>query len=115
MTGISVCTNLVTSRSTIPASVGTRAVTISINIPEYERISFVYISSLLYPVTEIKYAVRILSHMDSTLVRRPIYINMDDDIKRVPLNLTNIGAFNIGIRGFVKIPDRLAKDASVSV
>jgi hypothetical protein len=86
-----------------------------INIPEYERITFVYISSSLHPVTEIKYAVRILSHMDNTLVRTPIYINMGDGINRVPLNLMNIGAFNIVIRGFVKIPDRLTKDASVSV
>ncbi len=87
----------------------------NINIPEYERLSFVYISSSLYPVTEIKYAMRILSQTDNTPLRRPIYISMDDGIKRVHLNLTNVGAFNIVIRGFVKIPDRLTTNASVSV
>ena len=87
----------------------------NINIPEYERLSFVYISSSLYPVTEIKYAMRILSQTDNTPLRRPIYISIDDGIKRFHLNLTNVGAFNIVIRGFVKIPDRLTTNASVSV
>ena len=87
----------------------------NINIPEYERISFLYIASSLHPVTEIKYAVRVLSQMDNTLVRRPIYINTGDGIKRVPLNLTNIGAFNVVIRGFVKFPYSLTKDVSASV
>jgi hypothetical protein len=56
-----------------------------------------------------------LSQMDNTLVQRPIYTNKDDGIKRVHLKLTDMGAFNIVIRGLVKIPDRLTKDALVSV
>ncbi len=87
----------------------------NINIPEYERISFLYTASSLHPVTETKYVVRILSRMDNTLVRRPIYIFAGGGIKRVPLNLTNIGAFNVIIRGFVKFPESLTKDVSVSI
>jgi hypothetical protein len=86
-----------------------------INVPEYERISFVYTSSSLDPVTEIKYGVRILSHVDNTPVQRPIYLNKNDGMKRVSLNLTGIRAFNIVIRGLVKIPDRITMDASISV
>lgn len=86
-----------------------------INIPDYDRISFLYISSSLYPGPEIKYAVRILSPMDNALVRRPVYINKGDGDKRVHLNVTSLDAFNIVIRGFVKFPDRLTKDASLSV
>jgi len=86
-----------------------------INIPGHDRVSFLYITSSLHPVTEIKYAVRILSPIDNTLVRRPIYINKGDGDKRVHLNVTSLDAFNIVIRGFVKFPDRLTKDASLSV
>ena len=86
-----------------------------INVPEYERISFVYTSSSLDPVTEIKYGLRILSHIDNTLVQRPIYLNKNDNIKQISMNLTDIKAFNIVIRGLVKIPDRITKDASISV
>ncbi len=86
-----------------------------INIPEYKRISFLYIASSLHPVTEIKYAVRILSHMDNTLVQRPIYLNKNVNIKQISMNLTNIGAFDIVIRGFVKFPESMTKDVSASV
>jgi len=87
----------------------------NINVPEYKRISFVYTSSSLDPVNEIKYGLRILSFIDNTLVQRPIYLNKNDNIKQISMNLTDIEAFNIVIRGLVKIPNRLTKDASISV
>lgn len=87
-----------------------------INIPEYERISFIFTSSSLEPVTQIKYGIRILSPNDDTLLQRPVYINKNDNVsKQVTLNLTSPRIFNIVIRGLVKIPNRFTNDNSVAV
>ena len=79
-----------------------------LNIPEYDRIQFLFAASSLEPITEIKYGVRILSPFDNaTLLRRPVYINKSDITKQVSLNLANpIKEFNIIIRGLVKVPNR---------
>ena len=84
-------------------------------MPEYERRSFLCVSSSLEPVVDIKYVVGVLSLFDKTLLQRQININKGDGIKKVTLNLTNASEFNVVIRGLVKMPNRFTKDASISV
>jgi hypothetical protein len=86
-----------------------------LNVPEFERITFSFVSSSLEPKVDIKYGVRILSLFDNTLLQRQIDINNGDGMKKVTLNLTNTSEFNVVIRGLVKMPNRFTKDASISV
>lgn len=83
-----------------------------LNIPEYERISFLYIASSLEPVSQIKYGIRILSPIDNTLLQRPIYITYQDKTpKQVPLKFNNAIEFNVVIRGLLQVP---IKDETVT-
>ena len=86
-----------------------------LNVPECERISFLFVSFSLEPVVDIKYGVRVLSPFDNTRLQRQIDINKGDGMKKVTLNLTNTSEFNVDIRGLVKMPNRFTKDASISV
>ena len=86
-----------------------------LNIPEYDRISFLFTASSLEPINEIKYGIRILSPFDNTtLLQRPIYINKNELTKQVSLNLANPSAgFNIVIRGLVKVPNRFIPEGDL--
>jgi len=86
-----------------------------LNVPEYERISFLFVLSSLEPIVDIKYGVRVLSLFDNTLLQRQIDINKGDGMKKITLNLTNTSEFNFVIRGLVKMPNRFTKGASISV
>jgi len=78
------------------------------NIPEYDRISFLFTASSLEPIVEMEYGIRILSPFDNTtLLQRPIYITKTEFTKQVSLNLANPSdEFNIVIHGLVKVPNR---------
>jgi hypothetical protein len=78
-----------------------------LNIQGYDRIAFMFIVSSLEPIAEIKYGVRIVSPVDNTtLLRRPIYINKPDLTDRVLLVVSSPSVeFNVVIRGMVKLPN----------
>lgn len=83
-----------------------------INIPEHDRISFLFTASSLEPVAEIKYAIRILSLFNNTLLQRPIYINKEGVLKQVPFRPMNTNEFNIVIRCLIKVPNRFTNGVS---
>jgi hypothetical protein len=87
----------------------------TLNIPEYDRISFLFVASSLEPVSEIKYGIRILSPSDDTLLQRTIYINQGEVEKKIELRLTKTSKFNVVIRGLVKFPNRFTNDKTISV
>ena len=85
-----------------------------LNIPEYERISFVFLSSSsLEPVTEIKYGIRIVSPLNNKPLQRTVYIKRGDASRRVSLNLTDASAFHIVVRCLLKVPDMPGYTAAV--
>jgi hypothetical protein len=86
-----------------------------INIPERERISFLFTVSSTDPITEIRYAVRIVSIHDNKLLQRPVYIHAVNISKKCSFNLTNAGEFGIVIRGMVKVPNRFTNETVWSV
>jgi hypothetical protein len=86
-----------------------------INIPERERISFLFTVSSTDPITEIKYGIRIVSTHDNRLLQRPVYIHATDIHKKGYFNLTNAGEFGIVIRGLVKVPNRYTNETVWSV
>jgi hypothetical protein len=87
----------------------------TLNIPEYNRISFLFVASSLEPVSEIKYGIRILSPLDDTLLQRTIYINQGEVEKKIELRLTKTSEFNVVIRGLVKFPNRFTNDKTITV
>ena len=56
-----------------------------INIPERERISFMFTVSSTDPIAEIKYGIRIVSIYDNMLLQRPVYIHATDIPKKALL------------------------------
>jgi len=86
-----------------------------INIPERERISFLFTVSSTDPITEIRYAVRIVSIHDNKLLQRPVYIHATDIRKKGSFNLTSVGEFGIVVRGLVRVPNRYTNETAWSV
>ena len=86
-----------------------------INIPERERITFLFTVSSTDPMPEIKYGIRIVSIHDNKLLQRPIYIHADDNPEKGSFNLTNAGEFGIVVRVLVKFPNRFTNETVWSV
>jgi hypothetical protein len=86
-----------------------------INIPERERISFLFTVSSTDPITEIKYGIRIVSIHDNKLLQRPVYIHATDIRKKGSFNLTSVGEFGIVVRGLVRVPNRYTNETVWSV
>jgi hypothetical protein len=88
----------------------------TVNIPEYERISFAFVASSLDLITQIKYGIRIVSPSDKRLLQRPIYITKGGlNPNRVDVTMTNTTIFDIVIRGLLRLPSRFTKDQVVSI
>ena len=56
-----------------------------VNIPERERISFLFTVSSTDPISEINYGIRIVSIDDNKLLQRPLYIHATDIHKKALL------------------------------
>ena len=87
----------------------------TLNIPGYDRISFMYTTSSSDPVTEIKYGIRIVSMYDYKLLQKPIYILANDGPKMVFINVSDTLEFGVVIRGMIRVPNRFVDDSSVKV
>ena len=87
----------------------------TLNIPGFDRMSFMYTASSADPVTDIKYGIRIVSMNGKRLLQRPIYIRANDVQRTVSFNITSTREFGIVIRGMVKVPTRFINDPSLNV
>jgi hypothetical protein len=86
-----------------------------INIPERERISFLFTVSSTDPIAEIKYGIRIVSIHDNKLLQRPVYIHATSIPRKGSFNLTSAGEFGIVVRGLVRVPNRFTNETVWSV